>query len=491
MNGRPDSLVLLTGASGYIGGRLLRRLLIEDLKVRCLSRRPEELKQTVDTDVQVVKGDALDTESLVSALSGVSTAFYLIHSMAAGEDFSQQDRIAASNFADAARQAGVQRIIYVGGLGDPSSQLSKHLSSRQETGEILRTSGATVIELQASIVIGSGSLSFELVRSLVERLPAMICPRWLEVEAQPIAIEDLIEYLVQSISINCPASTIYQVGGPDRATYGAVMREYARQRGLKRLMIPVPFLTPFLSSLWLGLVTPVYARVGRKLVESLKNPTVVTDFAASEAFSVQPMGLTPAISRAMRHEETEVACTRWSDSVSSSALRTGAKPRQFGSRIIDSRTQTVQASASSAFRPIQEIGGSTGWYFGTWLWNIRGFIDILAGGVGMRRGRRHPCELRPGDVLDFWRVEQCIPGEILRLRAEMKLPGRAWLQFETVENGPSSSRVTQTAIFDPKGLWGYMYWYVLFPVHNWMFRGMLRSICDAAEDGLPRKRAEA
>jgi uncharacterized protein YbjT (DUF2867 family) len=471
-------LILLTGATGYVGGRLLP-LLEERYRVRCLSRRPENLQVRVGETTEVVKGDVLNAESLTAALAGVDTAFYFVHSMGAKSDFEDEDRRAASNFAKAAGEASVRRIIYLGGLGNPDQNLSKHLRSRQETGDVLRSSSAEIIEFRASIVIGSGSLSFELIRSLVERLPVMICPKWVAVKAQPIAIEDLLEYLIAAIELKEGHSRIFEIGGPDQISYGKIMKEYARQRGLWRLMIPVPLLTPYLSSLWLGLVTPVYARIGRKLVESLKNPTLLSNNVADSSFSIRPRGIREAIARAMVNEDRDFAATRWSDALSSSGKTHSWGGVRFGSRLVDSRTSSVKVSAEAAFAPIQRIGGDTGWYYGNWLWRVRGFIDLLFGGVGTRRGRRDPIELSVGDALDFWRVEEYEPGRRLLLQAEMKLPGRAWLEFE-VTGDETTSNVRQTAIFDPVGLLGLVYWYGIYPLHQFVFAGMLRNICKAA-----------
>ena len=478
-----DQTILLTGATGYIGGRLLNRLEETDVSVRCLTRRPESLKSRETERIQVVAGDLLDPASLESALDGVDTAFYFVHSMGAQSDFEAEDRIAAINFVQAANKAGLKRIIYLGGLGCPDENLSKHLRSRQETGEILRTSDAEVIELRASIVIGSGSLSFEMIRSLVERLPVMICPKWVRVLAQPIAIEDVLSYLIESIDISVPSkSTIVEIGGPDQVSYGDIMHEYARQRGLRRFMIPVPLLTPYLSSLWLGLVTPIYARVGRKLVASLKNPTVVNDQSlAHQLFRVRPRSLEKSITRSLINEDNEFAETRWSD-----ALSAGSHPKtwggvRFGSRLVDSRTIDVNLSADKAFVAVQSIGGQTGWYYGNWLWRIRGFLDLLVGGVGVRRGRRHPLEISEGDALDFWRVEKFLPGRLLRLQAEMKVPGRAWLEFEVTEKSEGHCAIRQTAIFDPVGLFGLVYWYALYPLHEFVFNGMLEGLAREAK----------
>ncbi len=447
-----------------------------------MTRRPASLEERVADHVEIATADVLDVDSLVQALQDVETAFYLVHSMGDSDDFEERDRQGAKNFAAACTQAGVQRIIYLGGLGNPDHELSKHLRSRQEIGDILRSSSAEVVEFRASIIIGSGSLSFEMIRTLVERLPIMICPKWVRVMAQPIAIEDVLAYLMESLKLPLDESHIFEIGGPDQLSYGDIMQEYARQRGLHRLMIPVPLLTPYLSSLWLGLVTPLYSRVGRKLVDSLKNPTLVSNNMTGRYFSVRPRSTKDAISRALVNEDKEFAETRWSD-----ALSSGSRPRQwggvrFGSRLVDSRTKVVDATAAEAFRPIQRIGGKKGWYYGNGLWKIRGFLDLLAGGIGVRRGRRHPVELRVGDALDFWRVEEIQKDKLLRLTAEMKVPGRAWLEFEVTEEAGQTT-VRQTAIFDPVGLFGLAYWYTLYPLHELVFRGMLRNICREIEAG--------
>ena len=471
--------ILLTGATGYIGGRLLPLLEERGYQVRCLTRRPESLRDAVSEQTQVVQGDVLDLDSLGPAMDGVDTAFYFVHSMGSKADFEDEDRKAAQNFTNAAHKAGVRRIIYLGGLGDSDANLSKHLRSRQETGEILRSSGVQVIELRASIVIGSGSLSFDMVRALVERLPVMICPKWVRVLAQPIAIEDLLAYLLESIELSEQDSKIFEIGGPDQVSYGQIMKEYARQRGLRRLMIPVPVLTPRLSSLWLGLVTPLYARVGRKLVDSLKNTTIVSNDQASKVFTVRPRSLSEAIGRALINEDREFAATRWSDALSSAGQPKSWGGVRFGSRLVDSRTAEVGLPPANAFAPIQRIGGRTGWYYGNWLWRVRGFLDLLVGGIGVRRGRRDPIHIRVGDPLDFWRVETFEPNRLLRLQAEMKVPGRAWLEFE-VSGDDQHSTIRQTAIFDPVGLFGLAYWYALFPLHKIVFAGMLRNVVRAA-----------
>jgi uncharacterized protein YbjT (DUF2867 family) len=467
-------LILLTGASGYIGGRLLRTLHERGERVRALARRPEDLRCRVPPQVEVAGGDVLDAGTLAPAFEGVDTAYYLIHAMASGDDFESEERTGAENFARGAKAAGIRRIIFLGGLG--SEGLSKHLASRHDVGRILRDSGIPTLEFRASIILGSGSLSFELVRALVERLPVMIVPRWASQRTQPIAVEDMIAYLAAGLDVELRGSQVIEVGGADRVSYLDLMREYATQRSLGRRFISVPVLTPWLSSKWLGLVTPVYARVGRKLIDSLRNETIVTSPAAQTLFPhIKPRGVREAISRAILNEDCELAETRWSDALSSVGARHSWGEPNTGLRILDSRTAIVARSPRNAFRSIERIGGEAGWYYGNSLWRARGAIDLLLGGAGMRRGRRDPVRLRRGDALDFWRVDAVEPGQMLRLRAEMKVPGRAWLQFEVTGN-EAQSEIRQTAIFEPRGVAGLMYWYALYPLHRLIFRGMLRGI---------------
>jgi uncharacterized protein YbjT (DUF2867 family) len=472
--------VLLTGATGYVGGRLLPLLEGLGCRVRCLARRPEHLAQRTGPGTEVVAGDVLERASLEAAMRGVDAAYYLVHSMGSRGSFVEADRQAARHFGEAAREAKVGRIIYLGGLGREEETLSPHLRSRHEVGEILRASGVPVCEFRASIVIGSGSLSFEMIRALVERLPVMITPRWVHVVAQPIGIDDLLDYLVAGLRLPPAQCRVYEIGGADQVSYGDIMREYARQRGMRLRMLPVPFLTPWLSSLWLGLVTPLYARIGRKLIESIIHPTVVHDRAAAGAFAVRPLGIAEAVRRALAGEERHFAATRWSDALSASGGARSWGGVRFGSRLVDSRTVRVQAPPAAAFAPIRRIGGATGWYAWNGLWRLRGWLDLLVGGVGLRRGRSSATGLRVGDTIDFWRVESWEPDRHLRLAAEMRLPGRAWLDFE-VQGDQRGSTIRQTAIFDPVGLAGRAYWYALYPLHQLVFRDMLRGIARAAE----------
>ena len=471
--------ILLTGATGYVGGRLLTRLEADGHQIRCLARRPENLAGKVADNTEVVRGDLNDRDSLDQAMHGIDVAYYLVHSLGSSGDFEAEEAASAQNFADAAQNAGVSRIIYLGGLGGDAASASPHLRSRRRVGEILRTSGVAVIEFRASIVIGSGSVSFEMVRALVERLPVMITPRWVSVPAQPIAINDLIEYLASALKVEDDDNRVFEIGGSDVVSYGGLMREYARQRGLRRMMIAVPVLTPRLSSLWLGLVTPVYARIGRKLIDSLRNASVVDAPPPAGTFDIQPAGVQDAIAAAIRNEDREFAETRWSDALSSSGAQSQNRTVRFGSRLVDTRTGVVPAPPQSAFSPISKIGGDTGWYCANYLWGIRGFLDLLMGGVGVRRGRRDPDHLAVGDTVDWWRVESYEPGRRVKLFAEMRMPGRAWLEFE-VSPHDQGSLIRQTAEFDPVGLAGLIYWYSLWPLHSYVFRGMIRGIAAAA-----------
>jgi uncharacterized protein YbjT (DUF2867 family) len=448
-------LILLTGASGYIGSRLLHRLEEDGYSVRCLTRRPASLPSPSGR-TEVVAGDCLDAASLDDAFRGVDTAYYLVHSMSAGPRFAELDRIAAANFGRAAARAGVRRIIYLGGLADEASTLSTHLKSRAETGEILRSSGVPVIEFRASIVIGANSLSFEMIRGLVERLPVMVCPRWVDTPTQPIAIRDVIAYLCAALELPVTSHRTFEIGGPEVVSYGGIMRAYAGLRGLRRVLIPVPVLTPRLSGLWLALVTPAQAQVGRALVESLRNPTVVQSDAARHEFALQPLSLRASLLEAI-NDPTGMT---WK---------------------IDSRVVEIDASPARTFAPVRRIGGTSGWYFGNALWRIRGTLDRLVGGVGMGRGRRDPSSCAVGDVIDGWTVEAFQPDRLLRLAADLKLPGRGWLEFEvTPLDGGQRSRLRQTAIFDPRGLGGRLYWYAVLPVHGLMFDGLLRGLAARA-----------
>ena len=447
--------VLLTGASGYVGSRLLRVLEEGGCAVRCLARQPWRVGPSRATTA-VVAGDCLDEASLIASMDGIDQAYYLVHSMASGPGFAVLDRRAASNFGRAAARAGVRRIIYLGGLGDSPESLSTHLKSRMDTGEALREAGVPVVEFRASIIVGAGSLSFEMIGALVERLPIMICPRWVDTRTQPIATDDVLAYLRAALDLPDGRGRVFEIGGPEVVSYGDMMRQYAALRGLPRLFASVPVLTPRLSGLWLGLVTPAQARVGRALVEGLRNPTVVRSPFARETFEIRPMPLRDAFSRAI-------------DESAGSHYK------------IDTRAVTVDAPPPQAFAPIRRIGGATGWYWADALWGLRGWLDRLMGGTGLPRLRRDPDDCVVGDVIDGWRVEAYEPDRLLRLSAGLKLPGRGWLEFrvEPLDVG-ARSLIRQTAIFDPRGVAGRLYWYGVLPLHALVFRGLLRRIAEHA-----------
>jgi len=471
--------ILLTGATGYVGGRLLEALEKHGHTVRCVARRPEHLHHRCAPETEVVRGDVLDPASLAPAFEGIHTAYYLVHSLGSKDSYTEQDRQGAENFAEAATRAGVSRIIYLGGLGS-GNDLSTHLSSRHEVGAVLRAGPVPAIEFRASIIIGSGSLSFEMVRTMVQKLPIMITPRWVRTLAQPISIEDVIAYLLAALHLPPNENRIYEIGGNDRVSYEDIMREYARIRGLRRLIVPVPLLTPHLSGLWLTLVTPLYYLVGRHLIEGVRNETTVQDESALEDFAIQPMGIRQALERAIANEDREYAATHWSDALGAVVGRRHWGGITFGNRIVLPLQADLALPPAEAFGLIRCLGGPYGWHRYNFLWNLRGIIDQVIGGVGMRRGSPRPACLNPGDVIDFWRVEAVEPGRMLRLAAEMKLPGRAWLQFD-IEPMNAGSRITQTAIFDPLGLGGLAYWYGIYPLHILVFRALLRGISTAAD----------
>jgi uncharacterized protein YbjT (DUF2867 family) len=404
---------------------------------------------------------------------------------------------AAAIGARAPAAAGVERIIYLGGLGNPEANLSEHLRSRQETGAALRRAGVPVTEFRAGMIVGSGSLSFEMVRDLTERLPVMICPRWVFSRTQPVAVRDVLAYLVAALRTGASADEVIEIGGPDVLTYADMMRVYAQVRGLRRLIIPVPVLTPRLSSFWVHWMTPVSASIARPLIEGLRNELVVRDDLARRLFpDIEPIPYEAAVKLALRRMEEGHIETIWSDALASSRGDQGPLllAHEQG-MLIERRRQPVNASPESVFRVFSGIGGERGWPAYTTLWRLRGALDRLAGGVGMRRGRRDPDQIRQGDALDFWRVEAVEPGRLMRLRAEMKLPGEAWLQFEArpmkesqramasseVDGNKGGTELIQTAYFASRGLLGQIYWYSLYPAHGLIFGQMVKRIGHQAE----------
>ena len=477
-------LVLVTGATGYIGGRLVPHLLEAGYRVRCLVRDANRLQGRSWSDqVKVVEGDALKPETLAPAMEGVWAAYYLIHSLADTKEYRERDKIVARDFGRAAKETGIERIVYLGGLGDPEDSLSVHLRSRQETGAALLEAGVPVTEFRAAVIVGSGSLSFEMIRYLAERLPVMICPRWVYTRIQPTAIEDVLSYLVGALEVPESAGRIIEVGGADVLTYGDMMKGYARVRGLRRLLIPVPVLTPRLSAHWVHWMTPVNAGIVYPLIEGLRNEVVVRDDTAKRLFpGIEPVGYDTAVRHALASLGSGQVETRWSDSLASSAG--DAPPIELTTEEglqIERRQQVVDAPPEDVFAVFSRLGGEQGWLYADWLWWLRGVADRLVGGPGFRRGRRDPDEVRVGDALDFWRVEAVEPGRLMRLRAEMKVPGQAWLQFEARPREDGKTLLVQTAFLAPKGLPGFLYWYGLYPFHGPIFGNMIHRIAERSE----------
>jgi uncharacterized protein YbjT (DUF2867 family) len=480
---------LVTGATGYIGGRLVPVLLDAGYRVRVMARHPERLRDHPWIgQVEVVRADAADAATLVPALADVDVAYYLIHSLGTGA-FEEADRGTATAFAPAARSAGVRRLIYLGGLSpkeSPTERLSAHLRSRHEVGEILLASGVPTAVLRAAMIIGSGSASFEMLRYLTERLPAMITPRWLKTRIQPIAIRDVLRYLAGCAGLPADVSRSFDIGGPDILTYQDMMQRYARVAGLpRRLIVPVPVLTPKLSSHWVGLVTPVPSSIARPLVESLRNEVVCGNKDIAAYLPDPPEGLLGferAVELALARIQEADVVTRWS-----SASVPGAPSDPLptdpdwagGSLYVDRRTRAVNAAPASLWRVIEGIGGEHGWYSFPLAWRVRGIADRLVGGVGLRRGRRDAQRVYVGETIDFWRVEERQEGTLLRLRAEMRVPGLAWLELG-VEESPGTTYV-QRALFHPRGLLGHLYWWSVAPFHGVVFGGMARNIVRAAE----------
>lgn len=475
--------VLVTGATGYIGGRLVPKLLEAGHTVCALARDSARLQGRFE-GAEIAEGDLSDRDSIARALYGVDAAYYLIHSMSRdGADFAAADREAATTFADAARKCQVKRIVYLGGLGVEGGALSPHLRSRQEVGERLRRSGVPVTEFRAAMIVGSGSVSFEMMRYLTERLPVMIAPRWVDTLSQPIAIRDVLAYLTAALarSDRAPADAIYEIGGADVLSYKAMMLRYAAIRGLHRRIVVVPFFTPGLSSRWVHLVTPIPSRIARPLIDGLRTPVVVCDNRASRDFpAIRPIGFEEAVHRALDRYSTTGPPTTWFDAYAVRSLPgnfTGSTEGMF----VDRRELTTSAPPSAVFAVFSTLGGKSGWLYADWLWGLRGVLDRFVGGVGMRRGRRSPDTIRLGDAIDFWRVEAYRPNELLRLRAEMKVPGYAWLQFETFADEANGTRLRQTAFFEPRGALGLLYWYAVFPFHGLIFGNMAARIVQKAE----------
>ncbi len=483
---------LVTGATGYIGGRLVPQLLARGHQVRCLTRSAGRLRDAPwASRVEIAVGDATDPDSMRAAMDGIDAAYFLVHALGR-RDFERIDRTAATVFASTAHEAGVGRVIYLGGPVPPTdaARTSAHLRSRAEVGEILLAGGVPTVVLRAAVIIGSGSASFEMLRYLTERLPVMITPRWVHNRIQPIAVRDVLHYLVGCLGLPPELNRSFDIAGPDVLTYLDMMRRYAAVAGLpRRLILPVKPLTPSLSAHWVGLVTPVPNTIARPLVASLIHEAVASEHDIARYVADPAKGLTgfdEAVRLALaRIRDTDVP-TRWSDASwpSAPADPLPSDPQwSGGSAYVDERTVAVHASVPALWRVIEGIGGTRGWYSFTLAWSLRGFVDRVGGGVGLRRGRRDPNRLVVGEALDFWRVEEIQPGRLLQLRAEMRLPGLAWLQLsaERPEGARTGCVYRQRAVFIPKGLSGHLYWHALRLFHNAVFAAMARNIGRAAE----------
>ncbi|MFW6059522.1 MAG: SDR family oxidoreductase [Phycisphaeraceae bacterium] len=482
-------MVLLTGATGYIGGRLAPRLLHAGYRLRCVVRSARKLASrpwASDPRVEVVELELTDTDRLATAMRGCCASYYLVHSMqAAGRAYARQDRRLAEAFIRAADQAGLPRIIYLGGLGEMGDQLSEHLSSRKEVEGVLASGCTPLTVLRAAMIIGSGSASFEILRYLVERLPVMITPRWVDTEVQPIAVRHVLHDLVACLDVPETIGQTIDIGGPEVLTYRELMQITAKAMGLRRRwIIPVPVLTPRLSALWIHLVTPVPYRMARPLGEGLRNRVVCRDQRAQQLMPQRLWSVREAVEAALgKHERDEVE-TAWSDAGS----LPGDAPWAGGTEFVDERRVHVDASAEAVFEAVCRVGGAHGWYGANWLWRLRGAMDRLVGGPGLRRGRRHPQTIGVGDALDFWRVTEIKRPTHLTLHAEMKLPGEATLSFAIERGAETGCTLIQTARFRPRGLVGLAYWYTVRPLHGLVFRGMLQGIRQAAHQQAPRPR---
>lgn len=477
-------LILVTGATGYIGGRLVPRLLEVGCRVRCLARDPARLQGRLWLErVEVAVGDALDRESLVAAMGDVSVAYYLIHGMQGGKGDAERDMRAARNFASAAETAGIQRIIYLGELVDPASALSPYLRSRHETGHLLRQGSVPVTEFRAGMVVGSGSVLFEMIRYLAEREPVLVCPRWFFSLAQPIAIRNVLDYLVAALKTPKSVGKLIEIGGLDRLSYADMLQGYARERGLKRLLLRTPVYAPRLSSYWVHMVTPIPWRTALPLIEGLHAEIVVRDDLAKVLFpKIELLGYQTALRLALGRLLSDEVETSWSDALVTSQgdILPVTLSVQEG-MMIERRQLLLDLPPETVFRSYTGLGGERGWLYLNWTWILRGWLDKLAGGVGLRRGRRHPDQVWVGESLDFWRVEAVEPDRQLRLRAEMKLPGKAWLEFQSIPQPDGKTRLVQNAYFAPRGLSGFLYWYLLYSIHSFIFSGLIRKIAQRAE----------
>lgn len=481
----PPTRILVMGATGYIGGRLVPRLVQAGHDVRCLSRRPESLGGVAWAEaVEVVRGDALDPTSLRDAMEGVQVVYYLVHSIGSGASFEDTDRRAAINTAAAAAAAGVGRIVYLGGLVPQDERPSPHLASRAEVGQILLDAEVPAVVLQAGVILGSGSASFEMLRYLTERLPIMVTPTWVQSLVQPIAVRDVLRYLLDCLGLPGSTNRRFDIGGPDILSYREMMQRYAAVAGLtRRIIVPVPVLTPRLSSHWVNVVTPVPKAIAQPLIESLRNNAVSHEHDIEQLIPFDLCPFDDAVALALKSVRNADVATRWSGAVWPGAPSDPmpTDPDWSGGTVYrDDREVPFDGTVEEVWRAVEGIGGDRGWYSFPLAWAVRGLLDRLAGGVGLRRGRRDPDELRVGEPVDFWRVEALERPRLLRLRAEMKLPGTAWLEFSISDDGDRPV-LHQRALFIPRGLAGHLYWWAVAPFHGVVFGSMIANLAAAAQ----------
>jgi uncharacterized protein YbjT (DUF2867 family) len=482
-----DKKTLVTGATGYIGGRLVPRLIEKGYSVRCLARHPEHLMgMSWAKNAEIIKGDLYKNENLSAALAGVDTAYYLIHSMADVPDFERMDETSATNFAQAAGESQIKRIVYLGGLGR-GENLSRHLRSRQRVGELLRASGISCTEFRAAIIVGSGSVSFEMIRYLVERLPVILCCRHLDTKCQPIAIRDVLSYLINCLENEESKNKIIEIGGSSVHAYRDLLKIYAEVRNLKIKFLNLHFWSPRMYSKFIGSITPIPSIFIAPLLESLLNDVICHDDRALKIFpEIKPLDYRTAVQYALRRIVENAVETTWTMAINPMHKEPYVFVEKEGLSA-DDRFLEVKTDAQKVFEIFTGIGGERGYFYANWLWNLRAFIDRVVGGIGMRRGRRHPEIIRQGEPLDFWRVERVIPGRFMLLRAEMRLPGKGWLQFESIPKDDSSCILRQTAYFEPRGFLGSLYWYLLYPVHRNIFAGLISEIKKKAEHKFRKK----